>query len=790
MTLQWRDQVKELLERALELPSAERPMFLHRESNDQEVRLEVESLLAEEGNEGPWPEAPLVRSRVRNGTSLGFLKGQRIGPYKVIETLGEGGMGKVALAVREDDFEKRVALKVVSADRLDDDLVRRFHNERQILARLEHPNISRILDGGTTDDGLPFFAMELIEGVPIDRYCETRDLTLEERLKLFLGVCSALEHAHRNLVVHRDLKPSNILVTPAGVPKVLDFGIARLLDPEEGSRELTGQGVAPMTLRYASPEQILNGPITTATDVYTLGLLFYLLLTGHHPFEQEGKSDLQLAEAIRDTDAPKPSSAVEEPQRRRLRGDLDCIIAKALRKEPLERYGSVEALADDIHRFLDGRSVLARQGNWGYHTSKLMRRHWLPVTAATLLMLLSISFGMTSTFLWQKAEALRLQAEQERTRAVKEEARAVDARQESEEVLSFMKSLFRSTKIRGVRNKKEVTALELLAKGELLIEGRDDPTIQAELLGTIGQVYIDMGLFQSALVPRQRAVDILEQQRVGGPPLAKALHNLASWFYRSGDRDRAEALYRRSLAIKLEIDDDDVVDVAKTLSSLAGIAMQRGSYDKAERLYQRALNLRSQQYGDNHLSVAATLRGLGMLYYLRSDFEQAEPLVRRALEIREQRYGPHNTRVATALSSLGRVHHAQGNLIAAEESYQRAFKIRIDQFPEDHLHLAASRIDLARLALDLDRPVEAEGLVRTALRILQKHLGSDSWEVAEAQSVLGDSLVLQGHLAAGIPLLLQGYETLARTRGQDAYYTQEALRRRDRTKVLTAGGSE
>jgi len=627
----------------------------------------------------------------------------------------------------------------------------------------------------------------LVEGEPIDHYCEAQDLALEERLKLFLGVCNALEHAHRNLVVHRDLKPSNILVTPAGIPKVLDFGIARLLDPEEGSRELTAQGLAPMTLRYASPEQILNGPITTATDVYTLGLLLYLLLTGQHPFEKDGKSDLELAEAIRDTDPPRPSTTLEESLRRRLRGDLDSIVAKALRKKPAERYGSVAALADDIRRFLDGRSVLARRGSWGYHTSKLVRRHWLPVTAAALLMLLSILFGTTSTFLWQKAETLRQRAEMERKRAIGEEAAAVAAQKESETVLKFMKRLFRVANSNSVQD-KEVTALELLAQGELLIEEQDDPRIQAELLATIGQVYIDMGLFQRALAPRQRAVDILEQQRVGGPPLAKAINNLASWYYRAGDAGRAEALYHQSLAIKLKVGNDDVVDVPKTLNSLAGLAMQRGSYEEAEDLYRQALGPEDEEYGDQDPSVASSLRGLGVIYYLKSEFEKAEPLLRRALELREQHYDPQDTRVATALSSLGRVYHAQDRLAEAEECYQRAFNIRKAHFPEDHTHLAASRIDRARLLLDLNRAAEAEELVQTALIVLREKKGAGSWEVAEAKSLLGACLALEGDLAAAGPLLRQGYLQLAKTRGKNAYYTKEASSRLKRFRQLNDSG--
>ena len=778
MNPQGLEQVKKLLERALELPPTERRTFLRGASDDEEIRHEVESLLAEEGNEGPWPEAPIVPMRVRNGSAPKLPAGQRIGPYRVLDTLGEGGMGKVALAVREDDFEKRVALKVVSAERLNDDLLQRFHNERQILARLEHPNISRILDGGTTDDGLPFFAMELVEGIPIDRYCREHELSLEDRLQLFLSVCSALEHAHRNLVVHRDLKPSNILVTPSGVPKVLDFGIARLLDPKD-TRELTVQGLAPMTLRYASPEQILNQTVTTATDVFTLGLLLYLLLTDGHPFDGEGKSDLELAEEIRDTDPTPPSGATAEPLRHRLRGDLDSIVTKALRKEPTERYGSVESFAEDIRRYLDGRPVEARRGNWTYQTGKWLRRYWLPVAAASMVMTLSIVFGATVTVLWQDAET-------EKQLAEREKLAAVEARKESDAVLMYMKKLFRITDARHHLRIDEITALELLGRGEELIREEEDPKIQAEILSTIGQVYTDVGLRTHAEGPIKRAVEVLEQHQIEGPHLAKAVSNLASWYYRRGDAKRAEELYRRSLEIKLEVGDNAVVDVPKTLTHLATLAMQRGGFDEAETLYRQALKSRINEFGEGDLSVATNMRSLGMLYYLQGDFEEAEPFLLRAQEIREQKLTDGDPLVATTLSSLGRVRHALGDLVEAENYYLRAFKIRQENFLEPHHpHVAASRVDLARLYLDLSQVDTAEEHIREALVTLQEVKRQDSWEVAEAESVLGACLARQGDLVHAEPLLKRGYKQLSQIRGEKAFYTKEALRRLEEFKQLS-----
>ncbi len=776
--------VKEILDGALDLPAAERPEFLTMScAGDELLRREVQSLLEQEDADQPWCEGPILPLLSRDGAFGGFQEDQRIGPYRIVRTLGEGGMGAVALAVRQDDFEKQVALKVVKPGRLSQEMTRRFETERQILAQLEHPNIARILDGGSTADGFPYFVMEYVEGRAIDEHCGRQDLSIRERLRLFLEVCSALQFAHQNLVVHRDLKPGNILVTSDGMPKLLDFGIAKQLEPQPGT-EVTCLEQRPMSLRYASPEQIDGGPMTTASDIYSLGVLLCQLLAGQHPFSSKADDAFELAQAIRYEEPRSPSAAVSDPKlRKHLAGDLDSIMLKALRNESIRRYGSVEQLAADIRRYLEGEAVIAREGTWAYRAGKFARRHKLALVVTAAFVLVSLAFGVTATILARKAVS-------ERERAVHQQEQAIVQRQRSEKVLDFMKGLFFA--IQNKAKDEKVTAREILLRGEKDIESEfEDPLLQAELLATIGQVYVIQGLFDYAKAPWERAEYLLRQRYAEGhPALAKAINNRASWFYRTGDHDRAETLYREALAMKddlyrdaldkgLEVPQEDGVeiDIAKSLSNLATILMTRGDYEQAERLYRQSLEIREKLLEPEHPDIATSLRSLGVLYYLWGDFDQAEPLLVQALEIRERLYGPEAARVATAVASLGRLFHAQGRLREAETLYTRSLSIRRQRLGEDHPHVAVTELDLARLYLDTDGAARGEAFLARCLLTLRETKDAESWEIAHAKSVLGGYLTVQGRYEEAETHLVEGYRTLAKARGEQAIYTRDSLRR-------------
>jgi len=444
MTPERWQQVEAIFQTAVERTAAEREAFLLEAcGGDDELRAEVESLLAHEVAEA-FLEAPIKgAARSLADRNDDARVGQRIGVYRLTSLIGHGGMGAVYRAVRDDDqYQKQVALKLVKRGMDTDFVLNRFRYERQILATLEHTHIARLLDGGSTEDGLPYLVMEFIEGEAITNHCETHELSLMERLQLFLQVCAAVGYAHQKLVVHRDLKPSNILVTKEGAPKLLDFGIAKLLAPDLSLEAMpqTATELRMMTPDYASPEQVRGLPITTATDIYSLGVILYELLTGERPHRFNNYSPLEIERAICQTETEKPSAAVNrtthapskqrKQQRKQLSGDLDNIVLMAMRKESERRYSSVEQFAEDIRRHLEGRPVIARQDTLVYRTSKFVRRHKLGV-AATALVILSLVGGIVGTTRAARtALAERAIAQTERARA---ETNLADAQQQRAE---------------------------------------------------------------------------------------------------------------------------------------------------------------------------------------------------------------------------------------------------------------------------------------------------------------------------------------------------------------------
>src|SRR5712692_849073 len=412
------ERVKFVFREALALPSAEREAFLAGEcAGEERLRKEIESLLAAHEKSKQFIEVPAIEEHL--GSTVVRAEeasaGQKLGNYEVLKEIGRGGMGAVYLAERADDqFRKRVAIKLVKRGMDTDAILRRFRSERQILATLEHPHIATLLDGGTTEDGLPYFVMEYVDGKPLLEYCDSNRLSVDQRLRLSLDICSAVQYAHGHLVVHRDLKPSNVLVTSEGTAKLVDFGIAKVLNAGVLGRTSgeTASALRVMTPEYASPEQIRGGHITAATDIYGLGLLLYELLTGRHPYRRVTGGPEELLHAICEQEPEKPSAAVsrvEEPAkvdgrsgghepptseskdsisrlRRDISGDLDAIVLKALRKEPQRRYATCKELADDICRYFDGHPVLARTGNFGYRASKFISRNRTLLAAFALIL--------------------------------------------------------------------------------------------------------------------------------------------------------------------------------------------------------------------------------------------------------------------------------------------------------------------------------------------------------------------------------------------------------------------
>ncbi len=779
-------QVKGILDDALEVIPPTRPAFLEQAcGGDSALRREVESFLDVDDEDSDFIERPAFPRRPAGAETL--AAGSRVGPYRVLRLLARGGMGYVYLAVREDDYKKQVALKLIKRGMDSDEIVRRFRNERQILANLDHPNIARILDGGTTADGLPYFVMEYVEGEPIDRYCDAHRLSTRERLELFRQVCAALHFAHQNLVVHRDLKPSNILITAAGVPKLLDFGIAKLLRPESAVQTLaTAPDSRPMTLKYASPEQFREEPVTTASDVYSLGVLFYQLLTGRLPCDLDRCGLWESMRVICEEEPTRPSLVVRRREsspaadgtgveltpesvsrtrdgdprklRRRLGGDVDSIALMAMRKEPQRRYGSVEQFSEDIHRHLEGRPVIARKATVTYRAAKFARRHKWRLAAAAAVLLLSIGFGIDRTFQLKKASL-------ERDRA--------------EAVSAFLVDLFRASNPDKTKG-KSLTAREVLDRGRTRLDAelKDEPEIRATQWGTLGAVYGSLGHYAEARGLREESLRVLREVYTGDhPELAKAINNLAVAHSRLGDSGKAEPLYREAIAMRRRLRLEDVRHV-KSVNNLASILMNRGEYAEAEELYRRGLAIRLELYGPDHHNAATSLRSLATLFYIKGDFERAEPLLLDALRIRGRTVGPKSTMAATVLSSLGRLRYARGDLKEAEVLFEETLAIRRARLGEDHLHVALTKKDLASLLLAKGDAATAGVLLTQALEVLYRTKPEGDSTIADAESVLGAYLVAVGRHEEAEPCLIESYQTINKQfRGHDSIYTRDALSR-------------
>ncbi len=561
-------RVDALFDQASRRPAHERAAFLAAACGDDEVlRREVESLLVASGTDVTkrMDVVGRVADRVMADAEPPAL-GQRFGPYRTVEEIGRGGMGVVFKAVREgDDFQQTVAVKVLPGALFNRRTMARFRNERRILAGLEHPNIARLLDGGATPEGVPYVIIEYVDGVPVDRYCEERGLDLEARIWLYLALCDAVQYAHRNLVVHRDLKPSNILVTRDGVPKLLDFGIAKLLDPTDepspqGTMGLTQSRL--MTPRFASPEQLAGKRVATPSDVYSLGVVLHRLLTEKYPYEDaRGGGGTGQAEFMRRLFQSEPEAPSVVSGDARLRGDLDAIVLRALRRDAGERYDSVGALADDLRSYLTRRPIAARARSWRYRAGKFVRRHVPAVLIVTLVA--ALLFGEAGLFLRRLAR--------ERDLARTEATRASAA-------LDFLSEVFGTTGPSATGG-QEPTARAVLdrAVGGLDAQLADQPEVRAEILSTIGGAYGNLGVMDSARAVLERSLTLRDSTYAPDAlERAKGLADLGELLARVGSLGRADSLLSAALAIRREKLPVHHPDVARLQDALADVRARAG----------------------------------------------------------------------------------------------------------------------------------------------------------------------------------------------------------------------
>jgi eukaryotic-like serine/threonine-protein kinase len=649
-------------------------------------------------------------------------------------------MGEVYLAERADaQFEQQVAIKVVQGGALGRGVHSRLKMERQILAQLDHPNIAHLIDGGSLSDGSAYIVMEYVDGIAIDAYCDAHLLDIPARLKLFQSVCTAVHYAHQNLIVHRDLKPSNILVTSNGVPKLLDFGIAKLLDERHaGSHTLavTHADIRVMTPDHASPEQIRGQAITTSSDVYVLGVLLYKLLAGIGPFFISSLRLVEIERAICEKDPALASQAVQTDDsegsreianarstsakklRRALTGDLDNIIAMAMRKEPERRYGSAQQLAGDIRRHLDGLPVIARRDTLSYRTAKFVRRHWLPVGTGVSAAFMIMAFAITTYEQSRRIAAERDRAAQQRERAESERARA-------EVVSNFLVNLFKLTDPQENRG-NQVTARELLDSGakRLQAELKDQPNTKAALLSTVGAVYDSLGQFQVA-----------------------------------------EPILDESLRLQAPGDDQSRVS---TLFELGRARIGAGELSAAEPPLQEALRVSQTQFGARSLQTGHILWGLGMLRFEQDRLSEAKDLFQHSLGLLENAKAPQSD-ISAVVDDLASVYVREQQWALAKESYERALEIDKRELGDDHPRLAIDLSNLATVAQNMGDLKQAESLFREAIERNQRAYGETHPETAAAKENYGLLLQREGRLTEAEPLLRQALAAKLSLYGADHY---------------------
>jgi eukaryotic-like serine/threonine-protein kinase len=685
--------------------------------------------------------------------------GRVFGAYRLLRKVGTGGMGAVYYAERADDlYRKHAAVKLLPPGLGTDGMRRRFHAERRILARLQHPKIATLLDGGISEDGVPFFVMEYVDGRPIDRYCQERKLSVHERLGLFLQACEAVEYAHRSLVVHRDLKPSNILVTPDGQVKLLDFGIAMLLAGEPGDdyEPLTEVFGAALTPAFASPEQLRRGSLTTATDVYSLGVLLYLLLTDRRPYEVARLSPSEAETVICEED-PRPPSDVAPARSRKLRGDLDTIVLTALQKEPTRRYASVRALAEDIERHLSGHPVLARRDTFGYRLSRFVGRNRLLVGATTAISLLLVVLSALALYAAAAARAQNVVIAAERDRARLESEKA-------EAVTGFLVSLFGASDP-DVAAGNPLTTDELLERGELEADAlAAQPEVKARVLVVIAQVYTELGRFERAEPLYREAITIHRASRSEpDSDLALSLGLLGEVLRRQGRFEEAAVTLAEALAVADST--GDPISRGDVLTHLGFLEYDRGDYRAAETAHHAAYEIRLAHYGEVNESTATSLQGTALAVRALNRTDEAEALHRRALATFQTVLGPEHTDVATTLNTLGRLLTETGRHAEADSILSEALRINRIRLGDEHPNVALDLNDLGTARARRGDFAAAEAVFREALRIREQTLGPDHSYVAISLNNLAYALQQQGRTGEALPLRRRAFAIAAEKLG-------------------------
>jgi len=739
-------------------------------ARDAALASDLESLLGEYDSlqdsgflrsEGPLFHPP---------TEMPSMAGLTIGAYRLLSLIGEGGMGSVWLAERCDGrFEGSAAVKLLNTapGRLVEE---RFRREGNFLAKVTHSHIARLIDAGVSAAGQPYLVLEYVNGQPIDRYCDERGLGIETRITLFLDVLEAVAHAHANLIVHRDIKPANVLVSLNGEVKLLDFGIAKLLDDDArrsgetaGTRALTQEAGAVLTPLYAAPEQLSEGQITTAADVYALGVLLYVVLSGQHPVGAARRSPVTLVRAIIEVEPPRMSDAVvdsaQTPEelartaglrgttvarlRRTLRGDLDTIIAKALKKNPSERYVSASALADDLRRYLNQEPISARADTRWYRTVRFVRRNRRAVAAVAAGILILV--GVTAFYTNRLATA--------RDRAEREAAKAA-------RVSEALSGLLRGADpIANRASSDGFTVAGLLdsASDRVQKELADQPDAQAEIFTIIGRMYRRVGMFDKAQDLLERA--LISGRTAFGPDhasVAQTLNDLGALAAEKGDYQKAAASLESALATRRRIYGAEHSSVADTLAELGRIYQDQGLNSRAEPLHREALAIRRKLLGDQNGETAVSLSDLASVLRLNGDLDGAETLLRQSLDVNRKTRGDAHAMTATTLHDLALIVSAKGDAASAESLFRDVIDVHRKALGENHPLVAVTLNSLSRVLREQGRYDDAAAALQSALNIARPALGSEHQLVAIYTINLGAVRLARGEAAAAETLIREG----------------------------------
>ncbi len=835
---QWK-RINNVVDTALGLPEKERSTFIQGECDgDQKLRRQVTELIKSIersdtenflGNIENYPHH-LVRdiSKEAFDEDTSTLVGTTIDKYKLLELIGHGGMGSVFLAERADEaYDGKVALKLMRAGMDTPSNIARFKRERNILAKLNHPNIARLLDGGMTNYGLPYLVMEYIEGTPLFAFCDENRLSIEQRIQLFKSVCEAVQHAHNNATIHRDLKPSNIIVTNEGKVKILDFGIAKLLEPENPDTQLfkTQTGARILTLGYASPEQVEHKTITTGTDIYTLGILLYELLSGVHPFEMHGKNFTEIEQLIRHKTPAKPSArfrdlTADQQQEigqfrktspdnliKKIRGDLDAITMKILLKEPCARYDTVNQLMEDLERREQNLPIIARKDSLQYKTGKFLKRHKMGLSIAVGFLLLIAGFIIFHT--WQITE--------ERNIAQTEAKKA-------EQVTGFLTDLIESNYPENAQG-DTITVREFLNKGYDRVQQLDEsPEVQASVMQVMAESYRTLGEIDKAGPLIKQVVNMQDTLNVQSIDQAKA-YNLHGLILRDeGDLKKAENAMDQSVALFRNAGETHTEEYARLLGNLAYVKRLNDNYEEALSLVQdaliigetifvnphakqaefyyikasilrkqnnyeqakssqfRSLNMLQKLTEKPHPGIASNYNNLAILYQDQDSLNKAIDYHRKSVEMSKELYGKYHPELVTIYGNMTDTFLELNKPDSAEFYSKNALQIGREVYDDDHPKMGKVLNDYARVLQYREQNEEADSLYGKALKILTKNYGPTHPETMETTHNKAKTAYLTGDLNQAEKLLRKVLEVRKERYNFSTDKIQDPLQRL--TKIL------